>query len=126
MNLGTFAKRVELGGAWLDEVSPGWLNELDLTRLDVGLMTRCVLGQLDRVHEVTFANRSESLWWQVGFRSSQREYGDAVRYGFWLSSDELWSDHSWVGHETYAMLTDAWRAYVTRRRLEVTSVVEAS
>lgn len=42
----TVAERVAAGAAWLDGNQPGWVDRIDLERLDIGSCMRCVLGQL--------------------------------------------------------------------------------
>ena len=39
-------RRVRRGARLLDHERPGWANEIDLERFDIGDSTRCVLGQL--------------------------------------------------------------------------------
>lgn len=38
--------RVARGAAWLDEKYPAWFEGIDLSTLDLGNCTRCVLGQV--------------------------------------------------------------------------------
>lgn len=40
------ADRVARGAAWLDEKYPQWFSKIDLSILDLGNCTQCVLGQV--------------------------------------------------------------------------------
>jgi hypothetical protein len=42
----TVAERVARGAAWLDEKYPQWFTKIDLSILDLGDCTQCVLGQV--------------------------------------------------------------------------------
>jgi hypothetical protein len=42
-----FAPRVRKGIAYLNEVHPNWLNEVNPSRLDMGHGENCILGQLE-------------------------------------------------------------------------------
>lgn len=44
--MSTVAERVVRGAAWLDEKYPGWFLKIDLSILDLGNCTQCVLGQI--------------------------------------------------------------------------------
>ena len=44
--MSTEAERVAAGAAYLNEREPGWLQRIDLDRLDLKAPCRCVLGQL--------------------------------------------------------------------------------
>lgn len=43
---GTVEERVAKGAAWLDENHDGWIEEVELDRLDLGSECNCVLGQI--------------------------------------------------------------------------------
>lgn len=40
-------ERVEAGVAWLNEVRPGWVDEVDLDTFDIADPDACIAGQLD-------------------------------------------------------------------------------
>lgn len=42
----TIEQRVAAGAAWLDRTRPGWVDEVDLDRLEMTECKSCVLGQI--------------------------------------------------------------------------------
>lgn len=44
--MSTIAERVAAGAAFLDEHEPGWVDRIDLDRLDLDLCPDCIIGQL--------------------------------------------------------------------------------
>ena len=66
------SRRAECGAELLDRASPGWANEIDLDRLDIGCPISCVLGQC-------YGDYKLGVDW-LGLRSF---YG-AARHGFHL------------------------------------------
>ncbi len=86
------AARVAAGAQWLDDNVPGWVDLIDLDRLDLRSTCRCVLGQL--FDDYDFAPR-DARWYS----------GD---YGFDAVGDHLTAE--------YVALTDAWTRLITTRR----------
>lgn len=133
MKILTYDERVEFGAAWLDEVEPGWIDRLDLATLQLSDVSCCVIGQLDRargVQDFDWARGvqgfmlEDSLWTRLGFRIDQLDYGNALRFGFWLLEGVDYLDVGTHYSDEYAELTDAWRRCVARRRLNAVEATE--
>lgn len=112
-NLDGPAVTVPRGVAWLDENRPGWVNEIDLARLDMKLSTDCILGQLyGRFWNAPSVNVFDALpgveW--------------ATERGFWCNVTD---DSGQLGvAESYEILNREWINTILDRRLaaaEVTS-----
>ena len=105
------ADRAANGAALLDERRPGWLWDIDLSRLMLSDPCRCVLGQL-------WAEETEPSEnpYNVGSEALGITWPDAVRYGFCEPPedvngfDEAPSTGSWAG------LTAAWKRLIASRR----------
>jgi hypothetical protein len=93
----TIAERVRAGAAWLDEHEPGWVDRINLDRLDLSSQCRCVLGQLDGDYLTSVIQRGLSEKYDVG-----------TPFGFSLCIDE--PDSLWP------TLTAAWRELIDARR----------
>lgn len=87
-------ERVALGAAWLDELWPGWVYQIDLRHLDVGSCLDCVLGQL-------FGDYNDA---------PESATSVAASHGF----DRM--DVATVNNESYAALTAAWHNLIVARR----------
>ena len=91
------SERVERGAALLDEKQPGWLDMIDLARLDIGSSCNCVGGQIGRaLHLGTFVD----VMGDLGLRASEE-----AEYGF---------EHD--AEADYDELTAAWRTLILARR----------
>jgi hypothetical protein len=100
-------KRAGRGAAYLDDVAPGWIDDVDPLSLDLADGTACVLGQLHGsfaiglgragIFSLSSAPRASFSPVDLGFHCVQ---------GLSESLQEL--DHTY--------LTDAWREEVRRRR----------
>jgi hypothetical protein len=113
--------RVAYGAALLDIKRPaGWLDDIDLTILDISDTAFCVGGQLadpgEDPEDAYFTTMNEL---GLGLGSG------AVAHGFTLSDPEVavrarhlgtWADPT----ETFAPLTEAWKRLITVR-LEATA-----
>lgn len=109
----TVTDQVALGGAYLDEVAPGWYNGIDLDRLDIGHLENCVCGQTFGTYTRTpklleFAQRlKEPSIWSPSWIVVWRKRADwTVDHGFDV-------DPMVYG---VAYLTAAWKTEIERRR----------
>ncbi len=88
-------KRIELGAQVLDEVHPGWVDRIDLEKLNLGSYSCCVVGQLN---DGTFTGPSLRLARTVGC-------SDVAALGFDVYDSE-----------SYTELTEEWTALIEERR----------
>lgn len=72
--MSTIAERVARGAAWLDDVRPGWRDQVSLDAIDLNSNQRCVMGQV-------FAGESEKDGFTVGCEIKYRSLGDGVGIG---------------------------------------------
>lgn len=101
-------ERVERGIAYLDRMTPGWDQRIDLEMLDMNSCTRCVLGQLygDYEHGLT----------KIGLRAPYAAWMEAestkaaVNYGFFTRR----------GISRWDRLTELWRELLQARRSSAT------
>lgn len=92
--------RVARGAALLDQMQPGWENDVDLSRLDIGLCNTCIVGQL-------FGNYND-----VVVDAFDRRYrGISVQHNLGLYS-QLPEERT---ERDYLQLTGAWRAAIIVR-----------
>lgn len=91
--LPTIAERVAAGAAWLDEHEPGWVDRIDLGRLNIRRCADCIGGQLGG-------------WWSKFAARYDDEPGFNI-YRLGLDTLDL---------EEYPPLTAAWRDLITARR----------
>lgn len=72
----TIAERVAAGAAWLDAEQPGWVDRIDLDRLNLASSCRCILGQLfnDYFKVGLHPNRKEAMGFQVITGDPYTEY----------------------------------------------------
>jgi hypothetical protein len=96
----SIAERVNAGAAWLDQHQPGWVDRIDLDRLNLEATCHCILGQLhgDYYEALDDLGRRVPGQWTaegLGFNASTR------------SADE-----------EYDELTAAWRQLIEQRRAE--------
>lgn len=94
----TVAERVERGAALLDEKRPGWVQVIDLDRLDIWSCTDCIGGQLDGGYDATMDLLG------IGHTEEARAHGFD---GHGLS----------YGDGEYEALNAAWRDLIRQRRL---------
>lgn len=105
--------RIRAGAALLDEHAPGWLLSIDVTALDLGSTTWCILGQ-------TYAPVVGDHWWLNGFQAGRDALGlsedGAADYGFEAMGDEGLDPTERYSSCAYANLTDGWKNYIHERR----------
>lgn len=119
-------KRVERGAAWLDVHQPGWVNEIDLTKLNLDDPFKCVLGQVfERAGKSSGASGYElGLARFIEIPSVAEEYSDSLE-GF--STDHGFNTFAMynvkVGPQiypiiktSYSMLDAAWFSLIASRR----------
>jgi hypothetical protein len=95
------AKNVERGAVFLDAELPGWDDNINLERLQLGSTCYCVLGQqIKRGPDAAGRYQRVAEWLEVD------PYGvEARRLGFMV----------W-GRQTYRQLTRSWKLLIERRR----------
>lgn len=104
-------ERVERGAALLDRYRPGWDQSVNLTDLDLGSASRCVLGQV--------YGRSNSLYDPPGYTSGKWALGlsevDAVHYGFQADRATVRTRNNKV-KVSYRQLEAAWTVLLIERQ----------
>jgi hypothetical protein len=104
------AFRVTLGEVWLDRNAPGWIDRIDLSRLDMSERGCCVLGQIygscDKAPEELLAGEPLNGADYPGHRM--------VQYGFDLPAYG-WEDPD---PEDFAALEAEWRRVIEERRAQ--------
>jgi len=90
-----YAARAAAGAEFLDEMRPGWAEQIDLADLDMGSCYRCVLGQLGGAYGGTVEDLAI-------------DGEDEVQLGFMRLAGE--GGHAWQ------MLREAWTAEIVKRR----------
>lgn len=99
----TIETRVARGVALLDERLPGWVERIDLYKLDLASGCRCILGQEFRGH---VSESSYSNGYLIGLDELFNDDDDeAARHGFTVE----------VG-EPFAALEVEWRRVILARR----------
>jgi|SRR4051812_20165352 len=103
------AEMVAAGGRWLDVRGPayGWLDRVDLDRLDIRSSDDCVLGQV-------FRDRSPGetgYAWACRMLPPRTGTARLTEMGFFYP----YEDPEDYAHGC-ATLTEAWRYYITARR----------
>ena len=93
----TLEERVQAGAEYLDEIRPGWEEEVNTDHLQLNNCLDCVLGQL-------FGDFDEAL------AELDITEGDAKSMGFLLSEFRNFEE------EDYPELTDIWRDLIKKRR----------
>ena len=84
------------GAAWLDQVRPGWDQEIDLTTLEMSNCARCIVGQ---------------LWgWADRLGTPKPAYYYHEDYGFDIPDEHLSIEGA------YEKLAEEWRDLITSRR----------
>jgi hypothetical protein len=135
------ADRVARGAAWLDEKYPAWFEGMDLSTLDLGNCTRCVLGQvytgvipaaeqgqvLAQAIALVTAGYDDALEYAQEYREevASGQFGgyqiltdfhelpeDGVLHGFVARSDGMEGDLV-----EYAALLDEWTRVIISRRM---------
>jgi hypothetical protein len=102
----TTPERVARGVALLDEKLPGWVDRIDLDRLDLGSPCRCILGQtwdgIPDPESTPFAAHANEL----------DLYGeDENDYGFNAGGEDWFADEP-----EYRALTAEWTRVILARR----------
>jgi hypothetical protein len=100
-------ERARRGAAYLDDVAPGWIEDVDPLSLDLADGTACVLGQLHGSFAIGLGRAGI-----FSLSSAPRASFSPVDLGFHcvqgVGEDLQEQDHTY--------LTDAWREEVGRRR----------
>ena len=99
-----FEAEVKRGIAWLDANIPGWLDKIDLERLDLRVCDRCVVGQVLGSYNNLF-DATAPAWedrFAMGF-NARIPFGNSI----------LWQD-----------LTNQWKKQI-KARLQVRELVYA-
>lgn len=105
MSAPSIAERVAAGAAWLDEHQPGWIDVIDLERLDLQAACFCILGQLHG-----------NFWTSPSFTGDRtRRIEAAAPYGFAIDDEGGGLE---VEEAQYEALTAAWRELIEQRRAE--------
>lgn len=115
-------ERVERGMAWLDEHCPNWVDEINLSRLDLGDGNQCVLGQtaecllpdykVTTPHECSCGLCGKPDYMAVvdAFADLESEGPDAYGFDTWVDWAEPYETRT-----TYEMLTIAWKEKIQER-----------
>ena len=108
--MGTRADRIERGMTLFDDKMPGWIDKIDLDRLDQADGEACVVGQTHREEGSRYGRYWAGLE-ALGladhlFTASTTASTVAAAYGFETRD----------GRESYDALTRAWRAAIKRRQ----------
>lgn len=107
--MSTINERVQAGIALLDEKGPAdWRERIDLGKLDLAYMSRCILGQVfgDFYAGARDLGFKEEWAWYVNER-------DTAPYGFWRDAslpDAYGDEDLQESEDEYAQLTAAWKA----------------
>jgi hypothetical protein len=100
-------ERVERGAALMDEKRPGWLDVIDLGRLDIAVTCDCITGQ----QPGGFTRVMNDLG--IGHSAEAASYG----FGAYAPDPDLPElEYGRIVAEEYDALTGAWRGLITRRR----------
>jgi hypothetical protein len=103
----TITERVAAGAAYLDEHHPGWVERIDLSKLNLGECGHCVLGQLfGDFWDAPVFGESANPYTEEEFQSV---FGLARPLGFAAPKGDD-SDAS------YAALTAEWKRLIEERR----------
>lgn len=101
--------QVEAGAVWLDKhAPPGWISTIDLTNFDIADASLCALGQLWRSYGMA------TVWFEL---SAQR-CADLGFLGVPMGARRCQSCCNLVNASLNDDLNDAWRAEITRRRID--------
>jgi hypothetical protein len=92
--MATINERVRRGAALLDERTPGWMERINLDRLDIGSLADCPLGQVFG----GFWAGHQHLWGTLWMSGEARQHGFA----------DL--------PKNFTALTETWRALISERR----------
>lgn len=130
-----YRRRVEAGGAHLTSTMPGWLDIVDLDKLDLLLPCACVLGQLVKSVDPSADYYSVDITVDRSSFSGQAEldsfdaaaactplpavtmtHEQAVARGFHCSDNGSFLDDGGKDAIEFALLTVAWRQYIKRER----------
>lgn len=98
----TIPERVAKGAALLDEKLPGWVDRIDLDRLNVQSGCDCILGQ-----EFSGSATEDAPGFVIGlFGLFGGELTEAMLHGFTIGG----------GYDTFPALTREWRRVILARR----------
>jgi hypothetical protein len=115
----TIADLIAAGMAVLDQRAPGWLDRIDLERLDMAYGVHepspgscgCVLAQVDaQTRQGGVGHYADARMRLIGDDDVTTEFDWAIDHGF--TSD---------GDVDFEELTEAWRRAILARRAAVTS-----
>lgn len=108
--MSSIQERVQRGAQWLDEVRPGWRDEINLKIFDISDCEVCVLGQV-------FATQAEA---------ANDGIEDGFDYGCWLATGSRSGQDWFVAHGfdddpragiEYAPLGAEWRRVIHASRV---------
>lgn len=137
-----FRPRIARGMEWLDAERAGWLDRIDMSRLDVGCPCNCLLGQefdLEKPRNKQI-ERVIHAWdfMQDGFdcglhyaaslfnlSSQTRTVEWAVQHGFSIERELLDCLYDGDADVAYGVLTDQWREAILARQQQVAIANEA-
>jgi hypothetical protein len=93
-------ERVARGAAWLDRVTPGWADRINVGILNVGDYESCPLGQV--IGEQASMNLCVGPW--------------GLEHGFKLEGKKHWWGVSGAGIDAYLRLSQEWTFIIFERR----------
>jgi hypothetical protein len=104
-------ERAERGAALLDQLQPGWRDQIDVASLALNDCAACVLGQLYGSYQAAFTARVE-----LGDLAFNDDGPDVAEYGFNRyidDEDEVEGIAPW--HPEWHALNQAWTHVITGR-----------
>lgn len=107
----TIAERVAAGAAWLDEHEPGWVDLIDLDKLNLASGCRCILGQLESPRLDPDYDPPDTAYVEA-----LDHYGVADPDGLGFNVEPALPRQ--IRHEQFQALTAAWRELIQQRRAE--------
>lgn len=137
-----FRPRIARGMEWLDQERPGWLDRIDMARLDVGCPCNCLLGQEfdlelprnQRIERVNHAWDFLSDGYDCGLHYAASLYNLAsntsavewaVQHGFSIEPELTSLFYEGDVDVSYGVLTDQWREAILARQQQVAIANEA-
>jgi hypothetical protein len=101
----TIPERIARGAALLDEKLPGWVDQIDLDRLDLGSPCRCILGQTWDGGTIPGYSRFETHANALGLGDDEE-----IEHGFNASGGDYFEDAP-----EYRALTAEWKRVILAR-----------